>query len=224
MDNIIGYIYITVNEINNKVYVGKRQKSKFEKAYKGSGTHLKLAFKKYGKEKFHTYPLEWYKTEEDLCDAEIKWISYFKDAGFDMYNIAKGGKGGNMIDWSSLPETRRAEINMKNSESHKGKKNPFYGKRHSEQTKAIIKKKSNKRYPIELMKYKDMQRSKLPKIIQINKTTGEIVATWNNWCEASKKVSPNNRSGHVHISQCCRHERKSAYGFRWEFAEARWTI
>ena len=60
---MIGYVYLTVNDINTTIYVGKRQKARFEKSYKGSGTHLKLAFKKYGKEHFHTSVLEWCETD-----------------------------------------------------------------------------------------------------------------------------------------------------------------
>ena len=53
-DNIsyIGYIYKTSNLINNKIYIGKRQKSKFDKYYLGSGKKLKSAIQHYGKENF----------------------------------------------------------------------------------------------------------------------------------------------------------------------------
>lgn len=27
-----------------------------------------------------------------------------------------------------------------------------------------------------------------------------------------------------YIGECCRHERKTAYGYKWEFAETRWVI
>lgn len=222
---MIGYVYLTVNDVNDIVYVGKRQKAKFERSYKGSGTHLKLAFKKYGKDKFHTTIIEECNTEEELCEAEKKWINHFRTLGFEMYNIADGGKGGNMVAWESLSKKRRAEINAKNSESHMGEKNPFYGKKHSEETKAVLREKSkNNKLPKELKQYKDNQRKLLPKVVQIDKTSGKTLRVWDNWCDASKSVSKNNRCGYAHISQCCRHERKSAYGFRWEFAEAGWAL
>lgn len=69
---MIGYVYLTINDINNICYIGKRQKNHFDKAYKGSGTHLKLAFAKYGRELFHSYILEWCNTKEDLCKTEKK--------------------------------------------------------------------------------------------------------------------------------------------------------
>ena len=222
---MIGYVYLTVNDVNDIVYIGKRQKPKFEKAYEGSGTHLKLAFKKYGKDKFHTTIIEECDTEEELCAAERKWISCYRSHGFELYNIAEGGKGGNMVAWDSLPTERRSEINAKNSESHRGEKNPFYGKSHSEETKAILREKNkHNRIPKELVLYKENQRKHLPQVLQIDKTSGKVLRVWGNWCDASKAVSKNNRCGYSHISECCRHERKSAYGFQWEFAEAGWTI
>ena len=43
-----GYVYETINLVNNKKYIGKRVKSKFDINYKGSGKILKQAFEKYG--------------------------------------------------------------------------------------------------------------------------------------------------------------------------------
>ena len=54
MNEHIGYIYITTNIINNKKYIGKRQKPEFDKNYKGSGRYLKNAINKYGIENFNT--------------------------------------------------------------------------------------------------------------------------------------------------------------------------
>lgn len=222
---MIGYVYLTINDINNICYIGKRQKNHFDKAYKGSGTHLKLAFAKYGRELFHSYILEWCNTKEDLCKAEKKWIAKFKDFGTELYNIGEGGDGGNMIDWSSLPADKRQEINHKNSLSHLGELNAFYGKHHKQETIDVIRKKNKKhKYPDELKMYKDRQREQLPKIVQIDKNTGEVLNVWDNWCEARKEVSPHNRCGYAHIAECCRKERKTAYGFKWAFADEWWKI
>lgn len=222
---MIGYIYLTINDINPICYIGKRQKPKFDKAYKGSGTHLKLALEKYGRNKFHTFILQRCETVKELCEAEKKWIALFKGYGVELYNIGAGGDGGNMIDWASMPVEKRIEINKKNSDSHMGCKNPFYGKHHSEKTKAVIAEKNKGRaIPAALVEYKARQRNGLPAVAQIDKKTGKLIKVWENWCEASKAVSPKNRCGYSHIGECCRHERKTAYGYRWEFAEAGWIV
>lgn len=217
---MIGYVYLTVNDVNDIIYVGKRQKPKFEKYYKGSGTHLKLAFKKYGKDKFHTSILEECNTKEQLNEAEIKWIAYFRKQGKEMYNITDGGDCG-YPNWWTLEPKKVAEIIRKNREAHMGEKNPFYGRKHSEETKAILREKNKDRVaPKELLAYKEMQRNMLPKVVQLNKETGDVIRVWDNWCDASKAVSKSNRYGYAHIGECCRHKRKSAYGYRWEFAES----
>lgn len=222
---MIGYVYLTINDINDICYIGKRQKPSFDKAYKGSGTHLKLAFKKYGRDAFHTYILEWCATKEALCEAEKRWISKFKEMGAELYNIGKGGDGGNMVDWNALPEERRRAINEKNRQSHLGAKNPFYGKHHTEKTKSIIREKNKTKVaPTELLEYKQKQRAQLPKVVQIDKETGEIVATWDNWCVAGRELVKEHRLAYAHISECCKGKRKSAYGYRWQLAEAWWKL
>lgn len=223
---MIGYVYLTVNDANNKIYIGKRQKPYFDKKYKGSGKHLKLALKKYGEDKFHAMILEKCDTTASLCNAEKKWIKHYKEMGFELYNIAEGGEGGNLgATWRSLPEEKSSEILEKNRQAHIGKKNPFYGKHHTEKTKAILREKNkNKVRPLQLKAYKEKQRAELPPILQIDKNTNEIIKIWNNWCEANEQINPNNRCGYSHISECCKHKRKTAYGYKWKFAETEWRL
>lgn len=221
---MIGYVYLTTNAVNNICYIGKRQKPYFDKSYKGSGTRLKLAFKRYGKDAFHTYILEWCETAKCLCEAEKKWISKFKEMGVDLYNIGKGGDGGNMVDWNSLSADRRAEINNKNSVSHLGEKNPFYGRHHSEKTKRLLREKNaNRVAPLELLEYKKRQRSALPAIDQIDKDTDVVIAHWSNWCEAGRAFSEH-RCGYSHISECCKGIRNTAYGYKWRISEVGWQL
>lgn len=84
-----GYIYITTCLINNKKYIGKRSKSKFDEKYYGSGKIFKRALEKYGKENFKVEILEWCKTKEELNEAERKWIKYYNAQEDKMfYNIS----------------------------------------------------------------------------------------------------------------------------------------
>lgn len=219
---MIGYVYITTNERNGTVYIGKRQKPRFERCYKGSGKRLKLAFEKYGRESFSTAILEECDTTEDLCEAEKKWIRHYKENGFRLYNIAEGGKGGNNVLWAELPQTRREEINEKNRAAHLGERNPFYGKRHSEEMRKKARERLlGKSLPNEhSLAIKNGKREHLKPICQIDKTNGKIVKVWGNWAEAGESFSAEHgRTAYAHISECCKGTRKSAFGFIWRFAE-----
>lgn len=85
-------IYKTTNLINGKFYVGKDERNKPD--YLGSGTLLKKAIKKYGKENFIKETLEVCSTREELIEREIYWIRETKAQEIG-YNIADGGQGGN---------------------------------------------------------------------------------------------------------------------------------
>ena len=73
---MIGYIYLTTNLINGKKYIGRRKSNKFlGESYLGSGTHLKNAVKKYGRENFRVDLIEEIDTTyEDLVERETYYI------------------------------------------------------------------------------------------------------------------------------------------------------
>lgn len=92
---MIGYIYKITNNINGKIYIGKRKKSKFDESYWGSGKHIKNSINKYGKENFTREVIEWCPTEEELNNREKFWIEYFDSLNPEIgYNLVSGGLGG----------------------------------------------------------------------------------------------------------------------------------
>lgn len=219
---MIGYIYETTNLVNGKKYIGKRQSERFQKWYKGSGTSLKLAFEKYGKQNFSVRVLECCETEEGLKSAERKWIARYRNQGINLYNIAEGGLGGNMCDWSSFSPSKREEINRKNRLSHLGDKNGFYGKHHSEETKAIISKlnKGVPKSPQGANNIKCGKRKHMRAVEQVDVESQEVIRVWSCWTEACSTLFPDKgRTAYSHIAQCCEGKRNKAYGFRWRYAE-----
>ena len=78
------------------------------------------------------------------------------------------------------------------------------------------------------MKHSNETREKLKKIKkgqiykssravnQIDIPSGNIINTFKSTLEASRFLSKNN--GDVHIRQCCKGERKTAYGYKWRYA------
>lgn len=104
------YIYLIVNNVNGKTYVGQRKSSKewYEDKYMRSGKHLKYAQNKYGIENFEKFLIQHCYSKEETDKAERFWIAEYRRRGKAEYNIGNGGQG-----------------------STKG----FKGKHHSEETK-----------------------------------------------------------------------------------------
>ena len=143
------YIYLIVNKVNFKTYVGQRKSNKkwYEDPYMGSGKHLRSAQKKYGIENFEKFLIQYCSTKEETDAAEKFWIAEYRSRGKAQYNIADGGHGG---CGKRSEETKRklSEVNKgkklseehkrKLSEARKGKPSGHLGKKHSEETKRKI--------------------------------------------------------------------------------------
>lgn len=90
-----GYIYKTINLINNKIYIGQKHSQIFlGNKYLGSGLHLKQAIKKYGKQNFIVELLCFCATKAELDQAEKYYIKLYNSTNSTIgYNISLGGYG-----------------------------------------------------------------------------------------------------------------------------------
>lgn len=95
-----GFIYLTVNKINKKMYIGKRVAYSCESSrycwenYLGSGIILKQAIEKYGENSFDRYIIDIANSSNELSEKEIAWIKKTKaDKMPFFYNISSGGDG-----------------------------------------------------------------------------------------------------------------------------------
>lgn len=127
---MFGYIYKTTNNINNKIYVGKKHSNVFIETYYGSGKLIKRAINKYGVNNFKVEVIQFYSTLEELNEAEKYWISYFKSNYWfgHGYNISGGGDGGDLI--LNLPKSDYDKFIEDCRSRSKGKNNPNYGNGH----------------------------------------------------------------------------------------------
>jgi len=150
-------IYKTTNLVNGKQYIGKDKRN--TPSYLGSGTLLKRAIQKYGKENFKKEILEVCSTHEELIEREEYWLNYY-DAGnnrmfYNMHNHSSGGLGifgekNHMFGKHHSDERKqkmREFMSGKNNPVYgkgylfTGEKNHFYGKKHSPETIEKIKQK-----------------------------------------------------------------------------------
>lgn len=88
------YTYKISNLINNKYYYGKHSTNNLYDNYSGSGTILKNAYKKYGKENFKFEVLKYFHNENELNIAEKELINDSVIFDKNSYNITIGGHGG----------------------------------------------------------------------------------------------------------------------------------
>lgn len=107
-----GYVYVTINTISNKRYIGISYKNgKSTRSYLGSGTYLKSALKKYGRENFKKYIIDIADSKYYLVHLEALYIKYYFGencaVSSNWYNITDGlQRGGNL--WKGLSENDRA--------------------------------------------------------------------------------------------------------------------
>jgi len=136
-------IYITTNLINGKRYIGSDTKNKSK--YLGSGTLLKLAIKKYGKENFRKDILEVCDTISNMKKREEYWLNYY-DAGnnrmfYNMHNYSNGSGIPSMETRNKMCESHRRRDNTGEKNpmyGRTGKNHPLFGKKHLEETRKKI--------------------------------------------------------------------------------------
>lgn len=102
------FIYITINRINQKQYIGSHF-GYLNDAYLGSGVILKKAIKRYGKNSFSRSILEIVDNKEDIFVRELHWIKFYNADQSDMfYNVSSSPSGG--FDLSNYTQKQKNKI------------------------------------------------------------------------------------------------------------------
>lgn len=129
---IFGFIYITRNLINNKLYIGQRKIYEKWKTYLGSGILIKKAISKYGKENFKRYIIYYAKDQETLNEYELFYTKVFDVVkSKKWYNVCYGG--GGTSGYHHTEEHKR-----KLSKSKIGEFNPNYNRKYTEEEKRLL--------------------------------------------------------------------------------------
>lgn len=107
-------IYKITNLLSEKIYVGKHETMNINDSYFGSGTVLKMAIKKYGKENFTKEIIEEVENIENMNIREIYWINELCTISPNGYNINIGGKGGDNFTNNPNKEKIRSKFKIQN--------------------------------------------------------------------------------------------------------------
>lgn len=202
----MAYIYKIVNQINNKVYIGKtlesiearwRQHIKNASKAEESNRPLYRAMNKYGIENFTIEPIEEC-NYAIVNEREQYWIKYFQSyIGFKPsfgYNATLGGDGCQYIDYNNVINIYLQNHNM----TETGK---ILGIRRDTVSKIL---KDNK-------------------IKIISQTASKSVSQYDlqgNFIQQFESLSAAARSLNVastHIAEVCKGKRKTAYGYIWKY-------
>lgn len=87
---MFGFIYITTNIVNGRRYIGQCRYNKVGwRSYLGSGTYLKRALKKYGRDMFVRETIAEAATREELTKLENHYLTEFNAAADpNWYNVS----------------------------------------------------------------------------------------------------------------------------------------
>lgn len=154
------YVYKTTNKLNGRYYIGVHKSENIENdSYLGSGYILAKALDKYGKANFEREILFEFDTPEEAFQKEREIVNEEFVNDDITYNVALGGHGGKLTEV-----------------------NPFFGRKHTEETKEILRRKSSEKRHTEESKQK------------ISKSLNEHYAslTDEQWEELSKKFRGEN--------------------------------
>jgi hypothetical protein len=230
-------IYITINLVNGKKYIGKDTKN--NPNYLGSGTLFKVDLKKFGNQNFKKEIIE-YCTKENINEREIYWITFFNSVqSDDFYNLVELSGGW---DFSKVGEEKYNFICNKISTSKKGIKNPKLSNNQERKDKlskankgkpkpAGFSEKISKIKQSQHIKFSDKIKENMSKIrlgkkrsqsfidkkykpiIQLDKE-GNIIREFKSLEEA---CNSNEKFKQSNISCCLTGFSKTAYNFIWKY-------
>lgn len=205
----MAYIYQIINDINQKIYVGKTEFS-IEKRFK---EHCKDAFRernekrplysamrKYGVEHFH---IELIEETDDANNRETYWIEKLGSFKWG-YNATIGGDGKKYLDYDLIIASYQEIKNIEETARKLGIS--------SDSVERILKEKKEKIYSQQEVNLVKSGK----KVAQCDKKTGKILNIFPSIGSAGRAI---NKPDITHISAVCLGKRQSAYSYKWKFIE-----
>lgn len=213
----MAYIYQIINNINNKIYVGKTTTTIQERwKYHIGDSHrerckqrpLYRAMNKYGVENFSIQILEQCSPEE-MDQREMYWINKLQSY-HNGYNATLGGDGSLRANYDLIVEYYKKYQNLAEVSRQLGY-----------DTGTI--KTALLNYNIPIKSSTDIIKEQYSKKISQLDLSGNYLRSFEScrqagdYIIANKYTSSTNQSGvAAHIGQVCNGKRKTAYGFQWK--------
>ena len=204
-------IYKITNQINGKVYIGQTVRTLSErfKEHARKKSYLGNAIKKYGKGSFTVEKIDQSFNVDDLNAKEIFWIKEYNSLMPSGYNLCFGG--GNTMGYNHK-ESSKIMMATKKEGMYKKEENPFYGKKHTKETREKMRKAWDKNRKEKLAEDSRI-RNPINQAVRVrNVETGEIFDSVKSAAEAYGLKD-------THITRVCRGKRKRTGGYHWEYVD-----
>ena len=208
------YIYKIINNVNQKIYIGKTIRTIEErfkehcKDYKKRDLEkrpLYSAMKKYGIENFSIELVEETDNPEEREKYWIEYYSSFKNG----YNATIGGDGKPYIDYDLVAATYK-ELKIQKAVAKK--------LNISEDTVSRVLRIKN----IPSLNQSEAVRLSVGKIVNQYDLQGNYLNSFPSTraaAESLNKVTSKSNGACSHIADVCKGKRKTAYGYIWKFSE-----
>ena len=203
------YIYQIVNDINDKVYVGKTNFS-LEKRFKEhckdvfnrkyEKRPLYSAMRKYGVEHFHIELLE----ETDNPEEREKYWIEQKHSYENGYNATKGGDGKSYLDYDLIVSTYQRLQNIAKTAKELECDSGHISK--------ILKEKG-----IKVLSTQEVMIQGHGQEVEPYDLEGNFIQSFPSFAAAGRFLKKTRSS--QHIQECAIGKRKTAYGYVWKIAE-----
>lgn len=208
----MAYIYKIVNTVNSKIYIGKTYGSIQERWKEHCKDYIReskenrplyRAMNKYGIEKFYIEPIEEVDTTtNNLEERERYWIEYFNSFKKG-YNATLGGDGRPYLDYDLIVDTYK-ELQNQKEVAQKLKISVESVRR------ALRDRKEN------IISSSEIITNQFGARVNQYDLNGVYIKTFPSLSAAAREI---NTKGISHISDVCKGKRKTAYGYKWKFAE-----
>ena len=206
----MGYIYVITNLINSKKYVGKtdftieeRWKEHCQDSQKERCNKRPLydAMNKYGIENFKIEEIEYIEDDSKLSEREIYWINELQTYGHNGYNATMGGDGKILYDHNEIIELYNLGYSVPQISEKIGCERSTINK---------------------VLKAQGIKSRGKSNIINQFDLAGNYIQTFDSAREAALWIIDNKiSSGKINsirgfIRQCCKGNKSSAYGYKWQ--------
>lgn len=206
----MAFIYKITNDINDKVYIGKTEKTVEQRFKEHCRTSrrpevgkrpLYAAMNKYGIEHFKVETIEETNSPEE---REQFWIKEYNSYGSTGYNATKGGDGTKYSDYNLIVSLWKQGLSGREISKKLGYDSATI--RAALQDNGISTEERHKQGFLKISK----------RVSMLDLKTNEVLKTFPSITDSLAYLNKST-DGAGHISQVCRGKRKSAYGYKWRY-------